>query len=135
MYKFIKIIAGILLTSTLLIGCGTQSNTSTEKEPTITSITSEEAKEIIDTDEDIVIIDVREPNEYEEGHIKDSILVPLGTLESTIENIVPNKDTKILVYCRSGNRSSKSLKVFEKLGYNTVYDFGGITDWKYELEK
>lgn len=135
MYKFIKIIAGILLTSTLLIGCGTQSNTSTEKEPTITSITSEEAKEIIDTDEDIVIIDVREPNEYEEGHIKDSILVPLGTLESTIENIVPNKDTKILVYCRSGNRSSKSLKVFEKLGYNIVYDFGGITDWKYELEK
>ncbi|HKK95645.1 MAG TPA: rhodanese-like domain-containing protein [Anaerovoracaceae bacterium] len=98
-------------------------------------ITSEQAKEIIDAEEDIVILDVRTKEEYDEGHIENAILIPNTEINDRIEEEIPDKDTKILVYCRSGNRSSSATRDILELGYTDVYDFGGIINWDYEIVK
>lgn len=97
------------------------------------TITAKEAKEMIDNQE-VVIIDVREESEYQEGHIKDSILIPLSTIKEE-NTLLPDKEQTLLVYCRSGNRSAKAAKKLADLGYKHVYDFGGIIDWPYDIEK
>lgn len=138
MQKLIKIITAMTIASTLLVGCGTKSATpdsAEQSKSTLITISAEEAKNIMDTEEDVVILDVRTAEEHAEGYIKDSIVVPLEDIETDIEATVPDKDTKILVYCRSGKRSAQSLKTFEKLGYTNVFDFGGINDWTYGIEK
>ena len=128
MKKFLILVATATLSSLLLYVCS--NNTSNDNK-----ISSEEAKNIIDSSNDEIIIDVREKNEYEEGHIKDSILIPLDTLENTIEDIIKDKNSQILVYCRSGRISAEASKIIKSLGYNNIYDFGGIIDWKYEIQK
>lgn len=129
MKKFLILVATTAtLSSLLLYVCS--NNTSNDNK-----ISSEEAKNIIDSSNDEIIIDVREKNEYEEGHIKDSILIPLDTLENTIEDIIKDKNSQILVYCRSGRISAEASKIIKSLGYNNIYDFGGIIDWKYEIQK
>lgn len=77
------------------------------------------------------ILDVRSKEEYESGHIKNSLNIPL----SEIANITFPKDSKIIVYCRSGTRSSKATSTLIELGYQKVYDMGGLDNWEYELEK
>ena len=125
MKKFLILVATTAtLSSLLLYVCS--NNTSNDNK-----ISSEEAKNIIDSSNDEIIIDVREKNEYEEGHIKDSILIPLDTLENTIEDIIKDKNSQILVYCRSGRISAEASKIIKSLGYNNIYDFGGIIYWKY----
>ena len=133
MKRFLILVAtAATLSSLLLYGC---SNNTSNDNINVKKISSEEAKSIIDSSNDEIIVDVREKNEYEEGHIKDSILIPLDTLENTIEDIIKDKDSQILVYCRSGRRSAEASKIIKSLGYTNIYDFGGIIDWKYEIEK
>lgn len=133
MKKFLILVATTAtLSSLLLYGC---SNNTSNDNINVKKISSEEAKSIIDSSNDEIIVDIREKNEYEEGHIKDSILIPLDTLENTIEDIIKDKDSQILVYCRSGRRSAEASKIIKSLGYTNIYDFGGIIDWKYEIEK
>lgn len=79
---------------------------------------------------DVVVVDVREEFEYKEGHIKDALLIPLHTIGLN-KDIMPDIDKTVLVYCRSGNRSQKGAAKFKKLGYKSVYDFGGILNWPY----
>ena len=98
-------------------------------------ITAEKAKEIMDSDEEYVILDVREQDEYDAGHIKDSILLPYTEIESKAEKMLPDKDAQILVYCRSGRRSKIASESLVKLGYTNVKEFGGIIDWPYEVVK
>ncbi len=93
-------------------------------------ISQEEAKDIMDN-EDVIILDVREQYEYDERHIDKSILVPLGEINDTIEDIIPNKESKVLVYCRTGNRSKQASANMVDLGYTNVYEFGGINTWTY----
>ena len=64
------------------------------------------------------IIDVRSKNEYRENHLTGSVNIPLSDIKQKIEKIVPNKDRKILLYCQSGLRSKKAIRILEKLGYN-----------------
>lgn len=97
-------------------------------------ITSEEAKEMIDG-EDVIILDVRTPEEYKQGHIEGALLLPDYDLEDLAESELPDKDAKILVYCRSGNRSRSASKVLINMGYTEVYDFGGINNWGYDTVK
>jgi phage shock protein E len=85
------------------------------------------------TDSGINLIDVREPSEFATGYIFGAQLVPLNTIESSIENIITNKDTKIFVYCRSGNRSAQAAQILSDLGYTNVFDIGGIIDWEYGI--
>ena len=98
------------------------------------NITAEEAKEIMDSGEECVILDVREQSEYDEGHIPGAILIPHESIDSLAESLIPDKDTQILVYCRSGRRSKIAAQALLELGYTDIKEFGGIIDWKYEIE-
>lgn len=97
-------------------------------------ITQEEAKEMMDTQE-VIILDVREQDEYDNGHIPGSVLLPVGIIdEETAAAVIPEKDSTVLVYCRSGNRSKTASSTLAELGYTNICEFGGINTWPYETE-
>ena len=98
-------------------------------------ITPEEAKKIMDSGEEHIILDTREQDEFNEGHIPNAILIPYTEIENKAEEMLPDKDKLILVYCRSGRRSQIAAESLAKLGYTNVKEFGGIIDWPYEVEK
>lgn len=127
-----KKICLLLVMLVALAGCGTTTQESTAG---YRQITAEEAKEMMDTLDDEMILDVREQDEYDAGHIPGAILLPVGRIDAeTAESIISEKDTTVLVYCRSGNRSKKASDALAALGYTQVYEFGGIQDWPYETE-
>lgn len=99
------------------------------------NITQQQAKDMIDTESDIVILDVRTKEEYNDGHIKNAVLIPDYEINSSAESLLKDKNQTVLVYCRSGRRSKGAAKNLLKLGYTNVYDFGGIMDWKYGTVK
>ena len=124
-----KQIVPILLSLLLLAGCG-----GGEKETSYQQISQEEAKEMMDTQE-VIILDVREQDEYDSGHIPDAVLLPVGTIdEDAAAAAIPEKDSTVLVYCRSGNRSKTASVTLAELGYTNIYEFGGIKTWPYETE-
>ena len=98
-------------------------------------ITAEEAKKIMDSGEEHIILDTREQDEFDEGHIPRAILIPYTEIENKAIEMMPDKDKLILVYCRSGRRSKIAAESLSKLGYTNVKEFGGIIDWTYEIEK
>ena len=128
-----RILSSFLLLLLLLTGCGgTASNASSES--TYQQISQEEAKEMMDT-QDVIILDVREQDEYDSGHIPGAVLLPVGTIdEETAAEVIPEKDSTVLVYCRSGNRSKTASSALAELGYTNIYEFGGINTWPYETE-
>lgn len=99
------------------------------------SISQEEAKKIMDTQTNIVILDVRTEEEYKEGHIKNAMLIPVDEIANRAESELKDKEQEILVYCRSGNRSKKASQILADKGYTNIKEFGGIKDWKYEVVK
>lgn len=99
-------------------------------------ITAEEAKSMMEEQPDAVILDVREQDEYDAGHIPGAVLLSVGTIdEETAASAILEKDTVVLVYCRSGNRSKTASQALADLGYTQIYEFGGIKDWPYEVER
>ena len=98
-------------------------------------ITPQEAKEIMDTEKDYVIIDARTEEEFAEGHIENAVLIPEYEIKVRAEKELPDKDALILVYCRSGRRSKIASEELVKLGYTNVKEFGGIINWPYETVK
>ena len=103
-------------------------------EEPVKTLEQDEAKEIMDTDKNVKVLDVREKEEFEEGHIEGAISLPLSTInEETIKEIVPSKEIKVLLYCRSGARSEKAARALYALGYENVFSFGGIKDWKHGI--
>lgn len=98
------------------------------------NITAEEAKEIMDSQEGYVILDVRTQEEYGQGHIPGAILIPDTEIKARAEKELPDKDQLLLVYCRSGRRSKLASEALAKLGYTNIKEFGGIIDWPYEVE-
>ena len=98
-------------------------------------ITAADAKKIMDSGEEHIILDTREQDEFDEGHIAGAILIPYTEIENKAEEMLPDKDAQILVYCRSGRRSKIAAESLSKLGYTNVKEFGGIIDWKYEVVK
>lgn len=98
-------------------------------------ITAEEAKKIMDSGEEHIILDTREQDEFDEGHIPGAILIPYTEIGNKAEAMLPDKDKLILVYCRSGRRSKIAAESLSKLGYTNIKEFGGIIDWTYEIEK
>lgn len=99
---------------------------------TYTSIPASEAKALMDSETDYIILDVRTEKEFAEGHIPNAILIPDYDVEARAENELPNKKQLILVYCRSGRRSKNAAEKLAALGYSNVKEFGGIIDWGYE---
>ena len=98
-------------------------------------ITPEQAKSIMDTESDYIIIDARTAEEFAAGHIEDAILIPEYEIANRAEKELPDKDALILVYCRSGRRSKIASEELVKLGYTNVKEFGGIIDWPYDIVK
>ena len=90
-------------------------------------------KKIMDSQEGYVILDVREQEEFDAGHIPGAILIPYGSIEEKAPSMLPDKDQLILVYCRSGRRSKIAAEALVALGYTNIKEFGGIIDWPYEI--
>lgn len=97
-----------------------------------TQITPEEAKEMMDSDYELVVLDVRTKEEYEEGHIEEAVLLPLDEIETAPETLTDMNQT-ILVYCHSGRRSKAAAYILSELGYTNIYEFGGIVEWPYDV--
>jgi len=96
----------------------------------IDEVDSTRARELIE-EESPAIVDVRERDEWEEGHLPGAVHVPRGNLESRIESTVPDKTKTVLLYCAGGNRSAFAAKTLDELGYEHVVSLaGGYTDWK-----
>lgn len=93
-------------------------------------ITPEKAYDMIDND-NVIFLDVRESFEYNGGHLKNSINIPLDELENNLYQL--DKDKTIIVYCFSGNRAQIALEILSNNGYKKIYTFGGTTNWEYEL--
>ena len=93
-------------------------------------ITPQEAKEKMDTERNIMILDVRTQEEYDSGHIKNAVCLPNEDILNEPE-ILPDYEQQILVYCRSWNRSRQAAQKLADLGYKNVFEFGGILDWPY----
>jgi phage shock protein E len=87
---------------------------------------------MLDSNKDVILLDVRTLAEYEEKHIPNSTLLPLSELMDKATLVIKDKDMPILVYCRSGNRSVTASLALIELGYKNVYNLGGIIDWPYE---
>ena len=97
----------------------------------IDEISTVEAHERLESSDGSIFVDVREPDEWDEGHIPGAIYTGRGRLEQRIEGLVPDKSRPLVVYCSAGNRSAFSAKVLEELGYlNVVNLAGGFSDWK-----
>ncbi len=124
----------ILCIIIMITGCNNMNDNVDTNETVYKKISAEEAKSIIDN-EDVIIVDVRTKGEYDSGHIENAVLLPVAEIANKAEEVLPDKNAKILVYCRSGNRSATASKDLIKMGYTNVYDFGGIIDWPYEIIK
>ena len=111
----------------LLSGCSSSDSFKT--------MTSQEAKEIMDTKTGYVIVDVRTQEEYDQGHIPGAISIPNETINNKKLAELKNLDQMILVYCRSGNRSRQAAKKLVDIGYTNVIDFGGIISWTGAITK
>ena len=80
-----------------------------------------------------VLLDVRTPQEYREGHIPSSQNVPLQQLDK-VEEVTENKDTVLYVYCRSGARSRQAVSLLKHMGYTNVHNIGGIAAYSGKVE-
>jgi molybdopterin/thiamine biosynthesis adenylyltransferase/rhodanese-related sulfurtransferase len=96
----------------------------------ISEVDAERARALLDTGEPVVV-DVREQDEWDEGHMPGAVHVPRGHLESRIERVAPDTARQVLLYCSAGNRSAFAAKTLEEMGYEDVVSLaGGFTDWK-----
>ena len=145
MKKILYILSAIILTGVMILILTACTNTDNSQENSTTKavdstatylqITPQEAKSIMDSEKDFVILDTREQYEYDEEHIENAILNPYTEIEAKAANKLPDKDQLILVYCRSGRRSKIAAQSLADMGYTNVKEFGGIIDWPYETEK
>ena len=97
-------------------------------------ITMEEAVRLMEQESNYIILDVRRPDEFAEGHIPNAINVQNEIIGDSEIAELPNKDQLILVYCRSGRRSKEASEKLVSLGYTNIIEFGGILDWTGETE-
>ena len=135
----ILLFAALAASLALLSGC-TLSKTKKDTPEDMTGkaayhkISAEETHEMMASQE-VVVVDVRTREEYESGHIENAVLVPNVSIGSEMPEALPDKEATLLVYCRSGRRSKDAAQKLLELGYQSVYDFGGVIDWPYELVK
>lgn len=138
--KTVALAIAALVIAAVFAGC-TEKSTEQQTEATQVNvgtyyrISQSEAKRIMDEESDYIIVDAREQYEYDEGHIKNAIVIPYTSIENEAAEKLPNKDQLILVYCRSGRRSKIAAQSLANMGYKNVKEFGGIIDWQYEIEK
>ncbi|MDO4733795.1 MAG: cyclophilin-like fold protein [Lachnospiraceae bacterium] len=142
--------AGALETET---DSGSVENISSQEAGTYQQISQDEARKIMDTEKGILILDVRTQAEYDSSFIPGAVCLPNETIQAAwneqqengnqdpaqgsaldeVSSILPDKQQKILVYCRSGRRSKEASQALADMGYTNVFEFGGINDWTGEI--
>ena len=121
----------ILLSALMFTGCAGTSNNQTN---TYRQISMDEAVNMMAQETGYIILDVRRPDEFAAGHIPNAINVPNESIGTTEIPELPDKNQLIMVYCRSGRRSKEASEKLVRLGYTNIVEFGGILDWKGEIE-
>ncbi|MBR5049354.1 MAG: rhodanese-like domain-containing protein [Erysipelotrichaceae bacterium] len=121
--------AMIILLCLLISGCSSQ------KKAEYRQITQQQAMEIMESESGYIILDVRRPDEFAEGHIPGAICLPNEQIGTSEPDILPDKKQLILVYCRSGNRSKQASEKLAAMGYENVMEFGGIITWPGEITR
>lgn len=104
-----------------------------EKKTEVKTITAEEAKALMDSGQAYYLVDVRTQEEFAQGHIPGAMLISSTELKDKAHEKLPDTKTSVLLYCRSGRRSAECARLLADMGYSSVYDFGGIQDWPYEV--
>lgn len=94
-------------------------------------ISQQTAMEMMSADDGHIVVDVRRQDEFDSGHIAGAICIPNETIDTVPPDELPDPDQIILVYCRSGRRSKEAAQKLYDMGYDNVYEFGGIIDWIY----
>ena len=122
----------LLLAVILFTACGQAKEN--DQGAVYVNITAEEAKQIMDSEEGYIILDVRTQEEYDQGHIPGAIVISHEEIAEKAEDVLTDKDQLILVYCRSGRRSKIAAEALVELGYTNIKEFGGIINWPYEVE-
>ena len=92
-------------------------------------ISQDEAMQIMEEETGYLIVDVRRPDEFEEGHIEGAINVPNEEIADEVLEELPDTDQLLLVYCRTGRRSKEAAEKLAEIGYTNVYEIGGINTW------
>ena len=119
MQKYLTTALTVLLIA-ICAGCGAEG---------YNHLTHNEAKEIMHSNPDAIVLDVRTQEEYEKKHIPGALLVPIEELREGNFDSLPDKDATILIYCRTGRRAIEATEILASNGYKNVYEFGGIVDW------
>jgi rhodanese-related sulfurtransferase len=115
----------VILLVVILTACGISSEG-------YRNVSTEEAKQLIDNKE-VIVLDVRTPEEYQEGHIPNAILIPLQELENKLIDL--DKEEPYLVVCRSGNRSAQASEILTSNSFAKIYNMtGGMNNWGYDIE-
>ncbi len=96
---------------------------------TFKQISQDEAKEMMEKDDGHIVVDVRRQDEYDEGHIPGAVLIPNESIGTEMPAELPDLNQIILIYCRSGNRSTQAAQKLADIGYTNIYEFGGINTW------
>ena len=128
--KYIRIFITTFVMSLSLFAMTSCSSDVDTNKITYEQITAKQAKKLMDTETDYIILDTRTEEEFAEAHIENAILIPHYEIADRAEKELPDKNQLILVYCRSGNRSKQASQVLAELGYTNVKEFGGIIDWE-----
>ena len=129
--KKIKRLLPFVISIMLLSAC----TTSVGSADSYRQISMDEAVEMMKKESGYTILDVRRPDEYADGHIPGAINLPNESIGTSEIPELPDKEQLILVYCRSGRRSKEASEKLVKLGYTNIVEFGGILDWKGEIER
>ena len=116
----VLIMALIMAAAFLLIACGG---------PGYKQISQDEAMKIMEEESGFLIVDVRRPDEFAEGHIEGAINVPNEEIADEMPEELPDKDQLLLIYCRTGRRSKEASEKLAKIGYTNIYEIGGINTW------
>lgn len=137
------LLAAVMLAAMLMTACSDKSDASSAAEKVAATeaetanpiaegyrqISQEEAQKMMDTEKEYIILDVRTPDEYAEGHIPGAICISHDSIPTDDIPELPDKDQLIMVYCRSGRRSKLAAEQLVAQGYTNVVEFGGINTW------
>ena len=110
----------IICAAMMISGCG---------EKNYGHLTHEEAQRLIAADQNVIVLDVRKPDEYEKKHIPNAVLLPIEELRAGNFSALPDKNQTIIIYCWTGRRAEDAAAILIEAGYTKVYEMGGLVDW------
>ena len=125
----------VLLAVISMVGCGKTESEEQKVEQKYQSVSMGELEELLNTEENSILVDVRTEEEFAQGHIPGAICIPNETIGDNAISELPDEEQTVFVYCRSGNRSKQAAAKLAALGYSNIVESGGILDWDGELEE